>query len=297
MSDIKPIVEIRGLTKQFKNKTALTEVDLDIFPGCIIGLLGPNGCGKSTLIRHIIGLYLPTEGSCITFGCEAARLSPKELSRIGYVHQEGQLLNWMTVEQLIRYVSAYYPNWNRDMEIRYLNDLEINTKDRVGSLSPGQRQKLAVLLSVGHEPDLLILDEPTSALDPIARAQFLELLLKIIQQEGKTILIASHILTDVEKVIDHVVIMKDGRIIEDKGLDDLREQYLRVRLTSLGKELPEKLPFEMALSCQRDNYQALLVFEKPYFDSIKDQAEALKCRIDIHALPLEELYKTIIKSH
>lgn len=296
MSNLEPIVKIRGLTKKFKKKTALAEVDLDIYPGNIIGLLGPNGCGKSTLIRHIIGLYIPTKGTCTTLGREASKLSSKELIRIGYVHQEGQLLNWMTVDQLVRYVSAYYPNWNRDLELRYLNDFEINLKDRVASLSPGQRQKLAVLLAIGHEPDLLILDEPASALDPIARAQFMELVLKIIIQEEKTILIASHVLTDVEKVIDHVIMMQEGRIIQNISLDDLREQYLRVRLTSLGKELPEKLPFEMTLSCQRDDYQAILVLEKTYLDTIKSQAEAMKCRIDIHALHLEDLYKIIMRS-
>jgi len=295
MSEFEPIIKIRGLTKKFKKKTALDSVDLDIFPGRIIGLLGPNGCGKSTLLRHMVGLYLPTNGSCVTFGCDAAKLGSRELSRIGYVHQEGELLNWMTVSQLIRYVSAYYPDWNKDLEDRYLHDFEIMIKDPVGSLSPGQRQKLAILLAVGHEPDLLILDEPASALDPISRVQFLELLLKIIQQDGKTILISSHILADVEKIIDHVIIMKDGRIIQSQDFDDLRERYLRVRLTSIDAPLPERLPFEMILTCQRDKYQAVLVLERLYFDSIKDQAETLNCRIDAHSLPLEDLYKIIIR--
>jgi ABC-2 type transport system ATP-binding protein len=296
MSDVDAIVRMKGLIKYFKKKTALADVNLDIFPGHIIGLLGPDGCGKSTLLRHIIGQYVPSKGSCVTFGREATKLGPKELFRIGYVHQEGQLLNWMTVGQLIQYVSAFYPNWNKGLEQRFLNDFEINTKDRVGSLSPGQRQKVAILLAIGHEPDLLILDEPTSALDPIARAQFLELLLKIIQQEGKTILIASHILTDIEKIIDHVVIMKEGRIIEDEGMEDLRDHYLHVHLKSLSKKLPQMLTFEKALFCERDDYQAVMVLDKPYFDEIKNQAEALNCRLDVHSLPLEDLYKIIIRS-
>ena len=104
---------------------------------------------------------------------------PEELARIGYVHQEGELLNWMTVGQLIRYVSAYYPNWNEGLEQRYIADFEINTGARVGSLSPGERQKVAILIAIGFEPELLILDEPASALDPIARAKFLDLLLDL----------------------------------------------------------------------------------------------------------------------
>jgi len=294
MSDIKPIVEIRGIIKEFNEKKALDNVDLDIYPGRIIGLLGPNGSGKSTLIRHMIGLYLPTKGSCATFGCDAAKLGPKELARIGYVHQEGELLDWMTTGQLIRYVSAYYHNWNKALEQRYVHDFELGLDARVGALSPGQRQKLAILLAIGHNPDLLILDEPASALDPIARAQFLDLLLKIIQQEGKTILISSHILSDVEKIIDHVIIMRAGRIISDHSFDDLRERYMRVRLTSLNKSLPEKLPFDRVLSCQRNNGLAVMTLAEPCIETIKSHAEALNCIVDIHPLPLEDIYKVVM---
>jgi len=287
---------MKGLTKLFKKKAALENVNLDIFPDHIIALLGPDGSGKSTLIRHIIGQYVPTKGTCLTFGREPSKLGTKDLMRIGYVHQEGQLLNWMRVDQLIQYVSSFYPSWNKELEHRYLNDFDIGIKDLVGSLSPGQRQKVAILLAIGHEPDLLILDEPTSELDPIARAQFLELLLNIIQQEGKTILIASHILTDVEKIIDQVIMMKDGRIIENQGLDNLRERYLHVRLSSLSKELPQTLTFEKALFCERDNCQAVMVLEKTYFDEIKVQVQTTNYRIDVHSLPLEDLYKIIIGS-
>jgi len=108
MSQDKAIVEIRGLTKQFKKKAAVEGVDWNLLPNRIIGLLGANGAGKSTLIRHIIGLYLPTSGTCTTFGCDSAKLGPAELSRIGYVHQEGDLVDWMTAGQLIRYVAGLF---------------------------------------------------------------------------------------------------------------------------------------------------------------------------------------------
>ena len=109
------IVEISGLNKNFGKIKALNDIDLQIEPGRIIGLLGANGSGKSTLLRHIIGLYLADSGDCTTFDCDAAKLGPAELARIGYVHQEGELLDWMTARQLIRYVSAYYENWNTDL--------------------------------------------------------------------------------------------------------------------------------------------------------------------------------------
>jgi ABC-2 type transport system ATP-binding protein len=295
MNNVSPIVECRGLIKSFDGKKAIDSVDLSIMPGSIIGLLGPNGCGKSTLLRHMIGIYLPDKGSCTTYGCDAGKLTQKELSRIGYVHQEGELLDWMTVEQLIRYVEAFHHQWNSDLEKRYVKDFELNRDSKVGALSPGQRQKLSILLAIGHEPDFLILDEPASSLDPIARSQFLDLLISIIQQEPKTILISSHILSDVEKVIDHVIIMKNGKVIENRSFDDLRDHYMRVKVTSLGASLPEKLPFDKILSCQQNNGQAVLILENPDVDSIKNSAESINCRIDFNALPLEDIYKIIME--
>jgi len=294
MNSENPIVKMRKVCKRFGNIKALDEIDLQIHPGRIIGLLGANGAGKSTLLRHIIGLYLEDKGECVTFGCKAGKLGPKELGRIGYVHQEGELLEWMTVKQLIRYVSTYYPNWNRELEEKYVEDYEISTKARVGSLSPGQRQRLAILLAIGFEPELLILDEPAAALDPVARARFLDLLLQIIQAENRTIIISSHILSDVEKVIDHAVIMKEGRILLDCGFDELRERFSRVRISALGGELPTELPFENVIHCQRSDGQAILTVRDCPRKKLQEQAKSLNCWVEIETLPLEEIYKIVV---
>ena len=294
MIDQSPIVQIRGLSKHFRQVQALDGVDLDIHRGTIIGLLGANGAGKSTLLRHIIGLYLPDSGQCLTFGREAGKLAPAELARIGYVHQEGELLDWMTVKQLIRYVSTYYPNWNSDLEQRYVADYELPLAARVGSLSPGQRQRLAILLAIGFEPELLILDEPAAALDPLARAQFLDLLLQFIQEQKRTIIISSHILSDVEKVIDRAVIMKAGRIITDASFDDLREKYTRVRLMSLAGSLPEHLHFANVLECRRNQTQATLTVQDLSPEQIEAAARTINCQADIQPLPLEDIYKVVV---
>jgi ABC-2 type transport system ATP-binding protein len=294
MNSEMPIVQMRNVCKRFKKTTALDQVDLEIYPGSIIGLLGANGAGKSTLLRHIIGLYLADTGDCVTFSCDAAKLGPKELARIGYVHQQGELLDWMTVSQLVRYVSTYYENWNRELEAKYIADFEISTKARVGFLSPGQRQRLAILLAIGFEPELLILDEPAAALDPIARARFLDLLLQIIQNENRTIIISSHILSDVEKVIDHTVIMKAGRILRDCSFDELREEFCRVRVSAVSGELPAELPFANVLQCQRSNGQAILTVRDSSREMLEQQAQGLKCEIEVQQPSLEEVYRIVV---
>lgn len=295
MNDANPIVQIRGLCKRFGSTQALQDVTLDIHSGSIIGLLGANGAGKSTLLRHIIGLYLPDKGTCVTFGCEAGKLGPAQLGRIGYVHQEGELIEWMKVGQLIRYVSTYYPNWNHRLEEKYIADYDISLKARVGSLSPGQRQRLAILLAIGFEPELLILDEPASTLDPVARGRFLDLLLQIIQNENRTIIISSHILSDVEKIIDHVVIMEAGRILRNCSFDELKEEFCRVRISALSGDLPADLPFENVIQHERSNGQAVITIRNATPEKIEQTAEDMNCQVEIQALPLEEIYKFVVK--
>ncbi len=294
MNKTDPIVQIKALSKHFGATEALRDVSLDIHAGSIIGLLGANGAGKSTLLRHIIGLYLPNRGTCTTFGCEAGRLRPAQLGRIGYVHQEGELLEWMKVGQLIRYVSAYYPNWNSQLEEKYIADYDISTNARVGSLSPGQRQKLAILLAIGFEPELLILDEPASTLDPVARGQFLDLLLQIIQNENRTIIISSHILSDVEKVIDYAVIMRAGRILRDCSFDELKEEFCRVRISALSGELPAELPFANAIEHQRSNGQAIITVQNSSREQIEQTAEDLNCQVEIQTLRLDDIYRIVV---
>ena len=294
MSSEHPMVDIRGLSKRFGKVQALNGVNLTIARGRIIGLLGANGAGKSTLLRHIIGLYLPDRGQCTTLGVEAGKLSPAELARIGYVHQEGELIDWMTAAQLLRYVSVYYPTWNKELEDRLVSEYEISLKARVGSLSPGQRQRLAIMIAVCFEPELLILDEPAAALDPLARAQFLDLLLQLIQDQNRTIVISSHILSDVEKVIDHAVIMKAGKIVAEASFDELREKYCRVRLTALSGPLPETLDFANVLECKRNESEATLTVADLSPDQIEAAATKINCQADIQPLPLEDIYRVVV---
>jgi len=291
-----PIVQIRNVSKRFGKIKALDKLDLDIKRGEIIGLLGANGAGKSTLLRHIIGLYLADQGQCITFETDAGKLTPKELGRIGYVHQEGELLEWMTVKQMIRYVSAYYKTWNHEVEKKYIEDFDISIKDRVASLSPGQRQKVAILLAIGFEPELLILDEPASALDPVARSQFLDLLLQIIQDEDRTVIISSHILSDVEKVIDHTLIMRGGQILRDCSFDSLREEFLKVTLTSLNGKLTAELPFENPISCERSSSQAVLIVQNYTSSDLEAKAKEINCTVETKPLSLEEIYRIVVNS-
>ena len=288
------IVQMREVTKQFTYVKALDNVTLDIHRGTITGILGANGAGKSTLLRHIIGMYLPDSGKITTFGCDAAKLGPKELEQIGYVHQEGKLVGFMTVGQLIRYVKAFYKTWNETLEQRFINDFELNLSEKIKNLSPGQRQRLSVLLAMCFEPALLLLDEPVSALDPIARAHFLDLLPSMIQSQDRAIVISSHILSDVEKVIDRVIVMKNGKILCDCELDELREKYAKVKISSLHGALPATMPFKQVIECTKNGTEAIITVMGYESEQLFAQAAQIDCEAEILPMTLDEIYRVIV---
>jgi ABC-2 type transport system ATP-binding protein len=217
--------EFRDVTKRFGNKVALEAVSLTVPPRSIIGLIGRNGSGKTTLLRHITGLYLPTSGECETLGCRTADLGAAELSRIGSVNQHDTFIEWMKIEQFLRYIETFYTSWDRQLEAHLVEELEVDVTARIGTLSPGTSQKVGLIAATCHHPSLLLLDEPLSDLDPIVRARTISMLLDRFNDDELTMVISSHMLHDIERIVDRIVCVERGRIVADAPLDELREKY------------------------------------------------------------------------
>jgi len=220
------MLELRGVSKSFGDKLVLTDVDLILPAGSVLGLVGKNGAGKSTLLKCALGLQRPQRGDVRILGEPAWELSPAGKERLGYVPQTIDLYPWMKIRQITAYTSAFYPRWNKALVERLLREWELNPEDRVGPLSVGQTQKLALILALGHEPDLLILDEPAASLDPVARRQFLETLLETVGE--RTVLFSTHITSDLERVADRVAVLKDGKIVYSRELDALKDSVKRL---------------------------------------------------------------------
>lgn len=221
---IQPSIELRGLVKSYGNKRVLTGLDLTVPKGSVLGLLGTNGSGKTTLIKCALGLIRPQAGEARLLGEDSWNLSAEAKTRIGYVPQVINLYPWMKVRHLIDYTAAFYPRWNQELVGRLMEQWEIPAEDRVGPLSVGQLQKVAIMLAVGHEPELLLLDEPAASLDPLARRQFLQMIIDLAAPGERTVLFSTHITSDLEHVADRVAILKSGRIAWDGLLEDLKEQ-------------------------------------------------------------------------
>jgi ABC-2 type transport system ATP-binding protein len=217
----RPVIECQALEKRFGRDVALNDLNVEISAGQVVGLIGTNGSGKSTLIKCLLGLLRRTSGQSSVFQEDSWNLSASAKSRLGYVSQDFVILPWMSVKGMCTYTSAFYQNWDHPFVDSLLSEWELPQKKRVSALSVGQRQKLAVILAMGHRPELLILDEPVASLDPIARRQFLHSLVEYTADQNHTILFSSHITSDLERIASHVLLLSGGRLQFFGELDQL----------------------------------------------------------------------------
>lgn len=221
-----PMVEMTLATKCFGNKVALNDVNLSLPRGSVVGLVGANGAGKTTLLRLMSGVLVPDAGSAHTLGYPVQDLGAEQLRRIGALDQKIQLLGWLTVEQHLDYVAGFYDTWDRELQEMLRAKLQLDLFAKVETLSGGNQQKLALMLALCHRPELILLDEPVSNMDPVVRERTLEYLLETVREQETTVVISSHALRDIEKIVDRVVCLRHGYVRDDAPVDELQERYV-----------------------------------------------------------------------
>lgn len=223
-------ISTRGLTKYYGRRCVVNALDLRVPTGSVYGLLGRNGSGKSTTLKMLLGFVRPDRGSASLLGDDAAALSPATRSKIAYIAEGHPFLRWMTIDEAVRFTRSFYPHWNGELLDQILDHFALPRRAKIRRLSNGQRAQVSLALAVAPDPELLILDDPTLGLDTVVRRDFLESLIQIIQREGRTILISSHILADVERVADRIGILVDGVLRADCPTDYFKLSIRRVVL-------------------------------------------------------------------
>ena len=226
-----PIIQVSSISKAFGGETVLDQLDWQVFPGQVIGLLGRNGAGKSTLLECMLGLRGLQAGSVTVYGEPVDDLSAATRARLAYVPQTPDLFDWMTPRQMLDYFKALYPHWNaakvEALLARWGFDQAMRARP-ISQLSGGEKQRLSIIRALAHEPQLLILDEPVSALDPVGRRDFLRELVDGVIERDTTVVFSTHILSDLERVAVDVAFLRDGKIALQGGLDELLESARRV---------------------------------------------------------------------
>ena len=286
--DAPPALRCDGVTKVYAGKNILNGLDLTIPAGSVVGLLGKNGAGKTTLLKCLLGLVRTDAGTIRILNEHPALLSPDAKSRLGYVPQTVSLYGWMRIRQLLHYTAAFYPRWNTPLVDKLLQRFEVDPAAKVGTLSVGTLQKLAIILALAHEPELLILDEPAASLDPIARREFLSAILEVAVDGRRTVLFSTHITSDLERVADAVAILRDGRIIYHDALDHLKDSVKRLHV-SAPSPLPATLPIPGRLDVRLHGAEACLTIRGNIPETVEQLQRDYNATVRVENLNLEDI--------
>jgi ABC-2 type transport system ATP-binding protein len=287
----KLLIETHSLTKKYGRVAAVRSLDLEMPAGSICGFLGKNGSGKSTTIKMLLGMTWPSAGDAAVLGhsIRDARASVEVRRRIGFVSEDKRLYHYMTVEQMIRFTRSFFPKWRDDLEQQLLRQFQLPVERKTGHLSKGMRTKLALLLALCRQAELLILDEPTEGLDPVATEQILRLLAKM-AADGASIFFSSHQIVEIEQIADRVAIINDGTLVVQESLDHLKERYRRVQLL-FDRDAPQdslKIP---GVEASHADGRSMSLLASSNIDEIVRIAKSLQpVSVEVTGVNLKEIF-------
>lgn len=279
MSDI---LKIKGLKKSL-NDFYLGPLDLNIKRGSIVGYIGENGAGKSTTIKLILGDMKKDSGEIYIFGKKIEDLTEDEKKKIAFVFEDFFFPQELKIKEVEKFHSMYYGNfWEKETFNKLLKRFKLPEKKKISTFSRGMKMKLSLILALSHKAELLILDEATSGLDPVARDDILDILLEFIQDENKSIMISSHILSDLEKIADEIAFLHRGKLIFVENKDKLKEDY---GLVSLSKEEFESL----------DKNSIIAVRDHKFGKECLVKKELIPQNLEVENVSIEEIMVYMIK--
>jgi ABC-2 type transport system ATP-binding protein len=274
------------IVKRYQGNSVLNGITLSLPPGSILGLVGRNGAGKTTLIRILLGLLVPDSGTAAVLDEPSLTMTDSARTRLGYVPQEPEALGWMRVGDMLTFVGSFYPKWDHQYVADSLLRWNVAPSRPLTKLSPGERQRVALIRALAPRPQLLVLDEPAAALDPVARRDLLRELALRGGESGATVLFSTHIVSDLERVASHVACLHDGRLIVNTAMDSLKETHALLHLDAgVAATLPSKLPGELRRRRRTDGGLSLVLVRKEGVDLTVQYPNA-----QLEGLGLEDLF-------
>jgi len=293
------ILETNGLTRRFGKLIAVDGLTLSVPEGSIFAFLGPNGAGKTTTIKTMMNIIQASAGSATVLNVDSTELGPAEFARIGYVSENQELPDWMTVRQFLDYCKPMYPDWDDDFCAQLLQQFDLPLDQKLRSFSRGMRMKAALLSSLAYRPRLLIFDEPFSGLDPLVRDEFITAVLKLTQQENWTVFISSHDIDEVERLANRVAIIDNGTLKLAEETDALLSRFRRLVITVDDvADIPAAFP-DTWLLVNRDG-RVITCFHSAYEEG-RTAAEAEwvfsgRVSLDAAGMTLREIFVVLAQS-
>lgn len=290
-----PVLQAEGLSKWYGRRLALSDCTLAIPPGRVVGLVGPNGAGKTTLLHIAVGLLPPTAGRIQVLGGHPAS-GPAQLAKVGFVAQDTPTYAGLSVADHLRFGAHTNPGWDHLVADDRIAKLGLDRSQKAGKLSGGQRAQLALTLAIAKRPELLILDEPVASLDPLARREFLQGLMAHVAEHGAGVILSSHLVSDLERVCDYLIVLVASRVRVAGEVDDLLASHYR--LTGARRD-PADLPagVEVIEDSHTDRQSTLIVrsstpIDDPSFTveqlTLEDLVLAYMSQVATHPRPAME---------
>lgn len=262
-------IEINNVNKSF-GKFSMTDINLELPTGCIMGLVGKNGAGKTTLIKLILGIVKADSGDITVLGCDIRKHFKYTKQYIGYVPDCGMFDENYTLVKVNKLMSGVYREWQEKLFIEYAKKFSLPLDQKIKEFSKGMVAKLSIMTAICHGAKLLIMDEPASGLDPVARDEIINILFEFTREEDCSVLISSHIVSDLERLCDYICLIDKGQIkfVEEK--DEILEKYV---LCSCTIEQYNEIPKEAVISVENTNYSLKLLLDKSKLNGIKLETE------------------------
>ena len=291
------ILRTTELTKRFRKTGALDHLNMSVPEHSVYGLVGPNGAGKTTTIKILMNAWQPTEGMAEVFGRDSRKLSPRDFTQIGYVSENQQMPEWMTVEYFMEYLKPFYPDWDVARAQELLRQFELPPDRRIRNLSHGMRMKAALASSLAYKPRLIVLDEPFTGLDALVRDELIEGVLE--GADGATILISSHDLSEVESFASHIGYLDHGHLQFSEEMKSLVDRFREIEVT-LANPLPSPISWPAAW-LNTEQSAAVVRFVDTQFDQERTIAEVHRLfgnpyQISVNPMPLRAIFVTLAKA-
>jgi ABC-2 type transport system ATP-binding protein len=293
-----PVIKTHQLSKVFGDKTAVDSLSIELNAGSILGFLGVNGAGKTTMMRMLMGHLHPTGGTMSVIGSDPWNWTQRERCKVAYVSENMNLPGWMKPKDAIAASKSFYPEWNCSLAESLLGKFELQDAGLYKSMSKGQKRKMCILLALCQRAELLVMDEPAAGLDVTARRAFIEQILEVACNDNTAVFLSSHLLSDLERTIDQVALIDNGKLLLQDHLEDLKEASRKLHISKHIEKTSLAEFFNIVSFDASDQGETIAVVRDYNDEKFSQFAQKYNCleAAKVYSMNLEDMFIELTKT-